>query len=946
MEYQNNRLSNVSHIREPSSDPFSSEEFDVGQYLDNYFPKEPTIETASILSQNLKQKIDDVETEISALLIDKNDSNQKALKDLEITKYNIKLLYDRISSIKSKSAEAEEAVREITKDIKSLDHAKKNLTMTITFFRRLQMLSRGIKQIQILLPEKRFQECAGLFQASIELMNNFNDYLRIKNISILNNDLQKLIADGKCAAMAELEKGINVHGVVVANSSQLAEICLFGDALMIKDEILGYYIKSQLKGYKDIFQLNDDEHEKIFPKSWRADFHLSHEFCKLTREMIYEQLKNTENIDIDIMVSALTSTVAFEIQLDKKYNADSDEATEFNSNNDKQDIFSNLFEKSISGVFGPHMFQYITHQDTVYSDLIKSYRSIDADVLFIDEKNAIALSSSTDLLYLYREDLRKCAQFSTNTLLYDLFKVFDDKLQLYADFVLNYNITRYLTSSSPGLEKIKIITLLTNTTNYVIASVAQLESKMIEKIDTEFKEKISFEKSHLTLLDTANNSIGALVKASIELCDSGFSDLLKTKWVNRQGVVDQSEYIYLISSGLEESVIQIRSYIKNTSYIRLFCDRLSIDFLDKYLNSIFLLKEIDEIGAEQLLLDFQTIKATVYKLPIMSKVIADSETKEVYSANALKMYKENVNNKTRVIESTLKTLLAPTDLPEKFVLQFISLFKEPSIALLEKILELKGIKSSDKKRKFISLYCDSVDATKDPSFKEEYGQMIRLLSFSPNTQNHTSNFSNISDKVNLANKDASATSVSQRESKAQPGLGLSLQENEIGTADSLRKNGSVFGLRISKDPSQNNSPSEIQTKYNYSSQNSPQVNKIRNEESFESSRNSVGDRISSFFSKGKDKSFGNTFLSSSGKDGLLDARFSNKVEMSPNETFNIGSVSSIDDTYKFPSHSPKMLSETLSVRSQPSPDSPIQRSQPGFNFNIKRLVDNIKPKKK
>jgi hypothetical protein len=50
--------------------------------------------------------------------------------------------------IKDKADKSEEVVKEITRDIKQLDIAKKNLTTSITTLNHLQMLIEGIDKIE------------------------------------------------------------------------------------------------------------------------------------------------------------------------------------------------------------------------------------------------------------------------------------------------------------------------------------------------------------------------------------------------------------------------------------------------------------------------------------------------------------------------------------------------------------------------------------------------------------------------------------------------------------------------------------------------------------------------------------------------------------------------------------------------------------------------------
>ena len=53
-------------------------------------------------------------------------------------------LMTQMSRIREQATESEAVVRDITKDIQTLDLAKKNLTSSMTFLKRLQMLGGAL----------------------------------------------------------------------------------------------------------------------------------------------------------------------------------------------------------------------------------------------------------------------------------------------------------------------------------------------------------------------------------------------------------------------------------------------------------------------------------------------------------------------------------------------------------------------------------------------------------------------------------------------------------------------------------------------------------------------------------------------------------------------------------------------------------------------------------
>lgn len=67
---------------------------------------------------------------------------------LEEAQRVIRQLFIHIKDIKTKAEQSEEMVKEITRDIKQLDCAKKNLTSAITTLNHLHMLVGGIESLQ------------------------------------------------------------------------------------------------------------------------------------------------------------------------------------------------------------------------------------------------------------------------------------------------------------------------------------------------------------------------------------------------------------------------------------------------------------------------------------------------------------------------------------------------------------------------------------------------------------------------------------------------------------------------------------------------------------------------------------------------------------------------------------------------------------------------------
>jgi predicted transcriptional regulator YheO len=66
----------------------------------------------------------------------------------------------KVKDIKQKAEQSEAMVQKITKDIKSLDYGKRNLTQTITALANLRVLVSAVDQLGILTQKRQYAEVA------------------------------------------------------------------------------------------------------------------------------------------------------------------------------------------------------------------------------------------------------------------------------------------------------------------------------------------------------------------------------------------------------------------------------------------------------------------------------------------------------------------------------------------------------------------------------------------------------------------------------------------------------------------------------------------------------------------------------------------------------------------------------------------------------------------
>ncbi|KAJ2737341.1 Vacuolar protein sorting-associated protein 53 [Coemansia sp. BCRC 34962] len=702
-----------------------SAEFSTGSYVDCLFPDDASLESVDVAAENLRRRLQVVTQDIRQLLrAQSNDNNKQQAQDLEATKTAIGELYTRISEMKAKARTSERMVLDITQDIKSLDSAKRNLTHTTTTMKRLQMLIGAVAQLRHLKEQSKYYEASQLMQAIGGLREGFAGFGRVRQIAALNDSADALQRGLAGQAFQEVERGFDSQGMLIGDARVMRDACLCAQASLgveQRDKFVAFYCDLQLRAYLAIFQLNDDvsqlenisrryawlrrilrnysdDHAAVFPEQWRVGEALSRRFSETTRDQLGEIMATRENISVEDLMSALSDTLAFEAQCNKKFAivaknpaAGDDESSESQLVHVYEDSgeLAATFTGAISCAFEPYMSIFIRGEHAKFEEMIRKFQR---EPLSIDNDPSLSvLASSTDLLYQFRESLRQCASLSTGQPMVDLSQVFSQCLCSYARDVLVHKLPRITSSSTTALDDLKSISLIVNTADYCASVVGQLEQKVVEKVGGEFKDKVSFTACREALLTSINTSIRALVVGVETMCEPAFAALTQVPWQSLQMVGDQSGYVLLISSAMEACTETIRKSMSGSRYFRSYCDKFAARFSERYMAAINTCGQISEVGAEQLLLDAQALKSTLLDMPLMGADRDEAEKKPQLPSAYTKIVTQGVGQ----IEALLKAILAPSDPPDALVDRFLLLFPKTPSETFQQILNIKGVKPAD-----------------------------------------------------------------------------------------------------------------------------------------------------------------------------------------------------------------------------------------------------------
>ena len=149
-------------------------------------------------------------------------------------------------------------VKDITRDIKQLDTAKKNLTRAITTLNHLHMLVGGVATLTTLANNRQYGEAALLLQGLLEVLNHFKNYQNIPQIKELSDQvvaIKRELGDQITKDFESAMSGDNPK--MMGSSKQLAEACLVVSVLepRVKRSLIAWFIQLQIKEYTIMFQV-------------------------------------------------------------------------------------------------------------------------------------------------------------------------------------------------------------------------------------------------------------------------------------------------------------------------------------------------------------------------------------------------------------------------------------------------------------------------------------------------------------------------------------------------------------------------------------------------------------------------------------------------------------------------------------------------------------------
>ncbi|VDM53282.1 unnamed protein product [Angiostrongylus costaricensis] len=671
--------------------------------INELFPTEQSLAQLDTVIAAVEAEIRELDVELASLVESHNEVGSQGEAALQKAQQAMIDLEQRIDSIRGKTRSSDEIVREMTRDIKQLDIAKRNLTSSITTLHHLHILLTGVDSLSVWVEQRDYASIASQLPAILNVLQLFDEFQDVEQMAKITSRLNKM----KQALTMQLAADMKSVFQAGQLTERVTDMCRVAAALegSVKANFCRWFIDQQLSEYVVLYAENEegawlDKIEerykwfvrrltdfertglaKVFPPDWEMGRLMTKEFCSVTRDVLYRMMtRRRPDLDFRLLGHAIQHTRMFEALLIKRF----PQKTDFN------------FDKAIWSVFDSFLDVFISAQEKTLNDFLEGcaskIRSGSTAEMPSREcsTHAVPFSSSADMFLLLKKVITECSKISSepDALLKDVVGVVRLCLRNYAYSCLTaflptahgqqssanlFSLIREDTTSLrlTGDQQFTTCCILA-TADWCAETTLQLQEKLALRLPG-----VDLSQEMETFYGITNQALAILVQDLEVACDSALQAIAKINWSAVDGVGDESSFVGAIRSHLRAAVPQLRDLLcDRRKYFAHLCLKLATQLAQKFVGALFRCKSISTHGAEQLLLDTHSLKSFLLQMPSIDSAIA---------AKPPIAYVGGVSAALNKAEMILKVVMSSMDTPEDFLEHYSTLLPESNTAELQKV---------------------------------------------------------------------------------------------------------------------------------------------------------------------------------------------------------------------------------------------------------------------
>ncbi len=687
----------------PSSDPIDDPNFDVIDYLNKRFPDEASLQKIPGFYEETSKRLQLTEAELLRSVQTQATCASDATHDLKNAQSAVAKLYNRVTEIKNKAAESEAMVSDLSRNIRSLDTAKSNITTSINTLRSIQL---WMMQLQTLAAafnrtEKNFSQCRDALREChrySKMFENYKDIAKVKELNaklatlssqieffIRNNVISDVQTTGDLSGMAEacavvdtmgeeairkirerfIEKEMDIYGFLFKRGGE--------EAKLRRIERRYVWIRQRLDEKAIIFQ-------EVFPKHWCVPQELCVSFCLKTRgDLEYELTASAGNIEIPVLTAALQRTIDIEKFLTTSMSHTKTSNYQFNG--------------MILGCFAAHMGLFVSNEDELMARAVSQPFTEDQ---WHDDPNLLRvgmiLPTADDIFVFIKESLRRTVKVNQQQILIDMAGVWRKHLVRYSQ-----QCAALLPSPPTTAAHFRRVCMVINTADYCLTTsmglgeeVATRSDKTVEEVNFEAVSEAFSALYSGAILQIVSGLEKQLAPAMQDFTSGQFAQAAAGGPAGAEGEAqDESAYVSLMRRCVQDVILNCAQVLPQ-QFLRFLLDKIAAVTVPKYTQSLYRLKRLSDISISQLRLDCIALEKVFLQLPLHGNA-------ERFPQNMLTNYVKLVRREFDRMNRALKFMQTSPEVGAAIVDVYyeVTLPEDRSVSNFTRLIELKGIRRED-----------------------------------------------------------------------------------------------------------------------------------------------------------------------------------------------------------------------------------------------------------
>ena len=431
--------------------------------------------------------------------------------------------------------------------------------------------------------------------------------------------------------------------------------------------------------------------EEVFPHYWGIQCFIVHEFCGVTAVQMMEilnQMKQDKDSVIDL-IKALQATLKFETSINEDLKAEYEQYFKLKTETDNPNRIEQLptIKGTISKCFEEYTGFYVN----------KEKEDLEATVLpevkkDLERKNKVQggseemepLNSSLIMFNTIKFLLNRASKISRGKTMNNIKNVIQEMVGKYVSLVdAQVAKEQQMLKKNPEAQERFILNMcaLISTLDYIKDTLSKLSEIVTTLVDEPFNQNINFSMVEDQSAKTIVKCIDALVKVfqgKLETILTG--SMLKKQWDKVENVILFSNYINDIKALMVFFCDLVRDRISKVYILR--CFKLVAEVSNqKFLETIYKIRKINQFSVQQLQIDFVEIKQQLNA----NGLNGNGELISNIYPSLIEQYLEKTKN-------VIKLLDISPELVEDTVRNYLQNITRPELL---KILALKNMKKSE-----------------------------------------------------------------------------------------------------------------------------------------------------------------------------------------------------------------------------------------------------------